>query len=174
MKKKIFPCICLILAIFGGYTLVNRNVEFEASEFVEVAINSSVNKEIKVHGEIQVGILSTILNPVGSFYHSHRKWFSIRTHSSEFCFTQKLIERDKKRRIGISVPCEISILKVVFRMGKREKVFSWTVDDLRRLVKNEHGEQYAPRRFGVVITIDENQEISHEIFIEKEDDDHQS
>lgn len=153
---------------------MNRNVEFEASEFVEVAINSPVNKEIKIHGEIQVGILSTILNPVGSFYHSHRKWFGIRTHSSEFCFTQKLIERDKKRRIGISVPCEISILKVVFRMGKREKVFSWTVDDLRRFVKNEHGEQYAPRRFGVVITIDENQEISHEIFIEKEDDDHQS
>ena len=48
---------------------MNRNVEFEASEFVEVAINSPVNKEIKIHGEIQVGILSTILNPVGSFYH---------------------------------------------------------------------------------------------------------
>ena len=69
MKKKIFPCICLILAIFGGYTLVDRNIEFEASEFVEVAIKSPVNKEIKIHGEIQVGILSTILNPVGSFYH---------------------------------------------------------------------------------------------------------
>lgn len=122
MKKKILPCVCLIFVILGGYTLVDRYVVFEANEFVEVAINSPINEEIKIHGEIQVGILSTILNPVGSFYHSHRKWFSTRMHSSECCFIQKLAEQDKKRMIWISIPCETSILKITFYMGKRSFV----------------------------------------------------